>query len=244
VGTRFQASWDDERGHLTVKLYEGAVEVLGGPMHQPVLLRTGQQLEVDAKTQAARITALQAHASAPDVPRTPAAQATPEPVLRSAAPAPHVPSWSTLMTRSDFATIVEQARARGIARCLGSCTPKDLRILADAARYVGDAALAEASLLALRRRSPAQAHAAGFFLGRLYESQGRSSEALAMYEQHLAEAPGGDYAEQAAAGRMRMLLRLERHGPAREAARRYLALFPEGVHAAFARRLLEGEAAP
>jgi tetratricopeptide (TPR) repeat protein len=148
------------------------------------------------------------------------------------------------MSRSDFATIVEQAQAMGVERCFASCSPANLRILADAARYTGRFELAENSLLALRRRSPAQAAASAFFLGRIYESRGRSGEALRMYEQHLAEAPRGDYAEEASAGRVRMLSRMGDTRRAREAAESYLARFPRGVHAASARRVLESTAKP
>ncbi len=260
VGTRFRASWHSAREHLTVELYQGAVEVEGSSMPLPVSLRAGQRLEADAVSPAVRILPLVAssrpHGVAPATPLKPEgkpeAESQPKPespsepqsVLPSASvPAPP-PSWTALMARGDFAAIVAQAKRMGIARCLMHCTPEDLRILADAARYAGDNALAENGLLSLRRRDPAQAHVAGFFLGRMYESQGRNVEALSMYQRYLAEASHGDYAEESAVGCMRNLARTGDKRRAQEAARRYLASFPGGVHAALATRLLVGQASP
>jgi hypothetical protein len=249
---RFLASYDRGGGRLTIALYEGSAEVAGGPLHEPVVLHGGQRFEGDTRGQAVRIAKLVADVPKPVEPPTRA----PEPAFKAhptlpsaAAPSAtatsvHPPSWSTLLTRSEFGAIVEQARAMGVERCFSACSPKNLRILADAARYVGDGPLAEHSLLALRRRSPAEAWVTDFFLARLYESQGRSAEALTLYERNLREAPRGDYAEQAAAGRMRMLLELGQRVRARDAAQAYLTMFPAGVHTAFAARLLESKASP
>ena len=139
---------------------------------------------------------------------------------------------------------VEQAQAMGVDHCFSSCSPANLRILADAARYTGRFDLAEKSLLSLRRRSPGQAAAATFFLGRLYESRGRSADALRMYQQYLAGTPRGDYAEQSMAGRLRMLAATPTSPAAQAAAEAYLRRFPDGVHAPLARRVLEGANAP
>jgi transmembrane sensor len=234
VGTRFSTRWDDELRALSLELYEGAVEVRGGPLGSPARLRAGQRLEATAAS--FRITPLASAARAAAVaPVAPAPAGTPAATPARAAPAL---AWSKLFGRGDFAGIMAQAEAMGIERCLATCSPADLRLLADAARYSGKLELAERSLLALRRRSPPRAAAAAFFLGRLFESQGRDAEALGMYEQHLAEAPGGDYAEQALAGLLRVRVRDGDAGGARRAAERYLQKYPEGVHAAAARRAL------
>lgn len=220
VGTRFHTRWDLARQRLSVELLEGAVEVTGGGLRAPVAVRAGQRLEAGIARDDWRITPLAAElastAASLDSPSPDAssseASAAPAKSAAPAVPVPvaSAPSWATSMSRSDFATIVEQAEAMGTDRCFATCTPANLRILADAARYTGHFELAESSLLALRRRSPAQAAAAAFFLGRLYESRGRNADALRLYEQTLAEAPHGDYAEQASAGRTRMLQYLEK----------------------------------
>jgi transmembrane sensor len=243
IGTRFGARWDAEAERLSVELHEGAVEVKGGRLGAPVVVRAGQRLEVGTSPGDWRITPLGSRPDEPPIPPPASEAASPAPA-ESATAAAGALAWPTLMSRSDFATVVEQAQAMGVDRCLVICSPQNLRILADAARYTGRFDLAESSLLALRRRSPAQAGAAAFFLGRLYESRGRSAEALRMYDQRLSEGARGDYAEEATAGRMRMLARLGDVGKARETAENYLRRYPGGVHAASARRVIEGAAAP
>jgi transmembrane sensor len=232
VGTRFGARWDVERQRVSVELHEGAVEVKGGGLAAPIVVHAGQRLEAGVARDDWKLTALaptSATSAAPALlgesarPAEPAPASSPtqspEPLesppalngagaaaATSATPTP-ASSWSTLMSHSDFRGIVQEAKTLGVERCFNSCTPANLRILADAARYTGEPALAEKSLLALRGRSPAQAAAAGFFLGRLYESGGRAGEALKMYDRYLAEAPHGDYADEAHAGKARLLQR-------------------------------------
>jgi TolA-binding protein len=228
-----------------VELHEGAVEVKGGSLSPPLVVREGQTLEAGTATDDWRITPLSPRNEARSVPTIAASEAPATASAPSDEPAPTTSAmWPTLMSRREFATIVQQAQAMGVERCFANCSPANLRILADAARYTGKFDIAESSLLALRRRSPAQAAAASFFLGRLYESRGRNAEALRTYEQHLAEAPHGDYVEEAMAGRMRMLVGLRDTRNAREAADSYLRQFPNGVHAASARRVLENAGAP
>lgn len=243
IGTRFGARWDADAERLSVELHEGAVEVKGGPLGAPVVVRAGQRLEVGTSPGDWRITPLGPRPEEPPVPPVAGETASPAPAESAPAPASAI-AWPTLMSRSDFDAVVEQAQAMGVDRCLSICSPANLRILADAARYTGRFDLAESSLLALRRRSPPQAGAAAFFLGRLYESRGRSADALRMYDQRLSEGPRGDYAEEATAGRMRMLARLGDAAKARAAAESYLRRYPGGVHAASARRVLDGAAAP
>lgn len=221
VGTRFGARWDAERQRVSVELHEGAVEVKGGGLAAPIVVHAGQRLEAgiardDWKLTALAPTSASSGASAPTEPtRTPSAapptestDASPSLSAEAAPAASAAPvasaSWSTMMSHSDFRGIVQEAKAMGVERCFSSCSPANLRILADAARYTGEPALAEKALLALRGRSPAQAAPAGFFLGRLYEAGGRASEALRMYDRYLAEAPHGDYADEARAGRARL----------------------------------------
>jgi transmembrane sensor len=244
VGTRFDARWNAEAQRLSVRLHEGAVEVKGGRLTSPVAVRAGQRLEVDATANDWRITPLVAGAEPPSGMAAHAGEPPAAAPAPSAPAAASAPGWQALMSRSDFAAIVDEARAMGVDRCLVSCSPSNLRILADAARYTGKVDIAEKSLLALRRRSPGQAPVAAFFLGRLYESEGRNAEALRMYDRRLADGSGGDYAEEATAGRMRVLVRLGDASGAREAAERYLRQYPGGVHVSSARRVIDGAAAP
>jgi tetratricopeptide (TPR) repeat protein len=146
--------------------------------------------------------------------------------------------WSALVERADFDGIVREANLLGIDHCLSVCSPRDLRILADAARYSGRTALAQRSLLALRERAPAEAATAAFLLARLYEQQGRPEAALTWYESYLKEAPGSAYAAEALAGKMRILLLTGVGAEARSTAADYLKRFPNGVAAATARKIL------
>jgi transmembrane sensor len=45
TGTRFGASWDPARQRLSVELYDGAVQVVGGSLRGPIAVHTGQRLE-------------------------------------------------------------------------------------------------------------------------------------------------------------------------------------------------------
>jgi hypothetical protein len=65
-----------------------------------------------------------------------------------------------------------------------------------------------------------------------------------MYDQHLSEGPRSDYAEEATAGRLRMLVRMGDTARAREAAESYVRRYPGGAHAASARRVIDGAGAP
>lgn len=147
-------------------------------------------------------------------------------------------SWSELVTRGDFQSIVTEAEARGASHCLARCTLADLTALADAARYTGRTPLAEQSLLALRRRFAQNAGTrAAFLLGRLHEHQGQHGQARTWYETSLREAPSGDFASESLAGKMRTVNALEGKQSASPIAREYLRRYPGGVHASLAKQL-------
>jgi TolA-binding protein len=110
-----------------------------------------------------------------------------------------------LVGRGELAAVLSQARARPLAACFSRCSSEDLRALGDAARYSRQPALATRALTALRRRFPATADgtAATFLLGRTAEAQGRWKDAASWYARYLDEAPTGELAVEAAAGRVR-----------------------------------------
>jgi hypothetical protein len=254
TGTRFAASWDPVRQRLVVELYEGAVQVVGSSFSAPVAVRSGQRLEAGVGAGDWLLTSL-----AGPTPKPVPAPSTEEPVTTatvgesaamngpvvsapssSNARAPHAPrfDWAARLERADFDGILHDANEFGIDRCMSGCSVADLRILADAARYAGQNALSERSLLALRRRAPAEAATAAFLLARLFESRGEPQKALAWYDKHLREAPASAYAAEAWGGKMRMLSQIGGPRAARPAAEEYLARFPDGVQAPAARRIL------
>jgi len=112
--------------------------------------------------------------------------------------------------------------------------------LSDAARYTGKSDLAEQSLRALRTRfgRAPEGHAAAFLLGRLRESQGANSDAKTWYDTYLHESPGGAYAAEALAGKMRAVLKTDGSAAAEPLAQEYLKRYPTGVHAGTARGIL------
>ncbi|HEX3597452.1 MAG TPA: FecR domain-containing protein [Polyangiaceae bacterium] len=216
TGTRFGASWDAGSGRLSVELYEGSVQVVGGGFAAPISVRAGQRLEAGREpgnwvltSLAGPSNALASTASPANAPPLDSAQApAPEPsnAALGTASTSRLPStfdWPALLGRADFEGIVRQANDLGIERCLSSCASSDLRMLADSARYLGRYALAERSLLALRKRSPSDGASAAFLLGRLEEPRD-PPKALIWYEKSLAEAPAGPYAADARAGRLRL----------------------------------------
>jgi hypothetical protein len=148
-------------------------------------------------------------------------------------------AWSGLVRRGEFQAVVDQALAGDLDLLLATCRPAEARALADAARYTDRSALAERTLLAIRRRFPETAHstAAGFLLGRTSETRGEPAVADRWYRAYLEEAPSGEYAADALAGRMRALFAQAGAEAAEPVAREYLRRFPEGVHLRMARRL-------
>ena len=101
--------------------------------------------------------------------------------------------------------------------------------------------LAQAALLAHRRRFPSSARAAEaiFLLGRVAELQvaGRAN-ALMRYDEYLARAPNGTYAAEALGRKMTLLNDIGGAAKARPIAEAYLRRFPDGSYAGAARALL------
>jgi hypothetical protein len=254
TGTRFGARWDANHERLSVELYEGSVRVVGGALTAPISVRAGQRLEAGKGRGNWLLTSLEGPvstlASARPAPGAagPALTREQSPIsdastnvsagsgsnIRSAAP---TFDWPALLGRADFEGILRQAHDFGIERCFSTCSSGDLRILADSARYLGRYALAERSLLALRKRSPSDAASAAFLLGRLEESRDPNT-ALFWYKKNLEEEPGGAYAADAWAGEMRVLLQSGGPSAAAPAAKQYLERFPSGAHAGRAREIL------
>jgi hypothetical protein len=123
---------------------------------------------------------------------------------------------------------------------LENASSDDLFALADAARYRRRTDLARAALLAQRRRFPHAPRSLDtiFLLGRVEELRAQgAAQAIARYDEYLAQAPAGAYAAEAL-GR-KMILTDERDGrsAARPIADEYLRRFPGGSYAGSARAL-------
>ncbi|HKU41600.1 MAG TPA: FecR domain-containing protein [Polyangiales bacterium] len=256
IGTKFDLDWDPVGQVVTLTLHEGAVEVESPVGQSRCIVRAGQRFQaslpagtmtlesIDAVAARPARAAVSGEKAAPQQPQVAAAkQAAPAPVERRVAHAPRVKhspkTWSGLVRRGEFQAVVDQALAGDLDELLDSCSASEARALADAARYTDRTDLAERSLLAIRKRFPDTRHssAAGFLLGRTSETRGDPGAADRWYRMYLEDAPSGEYAADALAGRMRALFAKDGAQAAQPVAREYLRRFPEGVHLRMARRL-------
>ena len=159
----------------------------------------------------------------------------------SAGPSPIAPlTWAQRVAAGDFAGVLAEAEARGIDAVIAGGSLADLGALADAGRYRGRTDLARRALGAERARfaGSREASNAAFLLGRIAEdAQGSPAAAVALYDQYLAESPGGAFAEEALGRRMVSLRRSAGVEAARGAAEAYLRRYPQGGYAAAAREL-------
>lgn len=241
TGTAFDVGWSAPKEQLELSLHDGSVIVRGPSLRGGVRVKAGQRLIADARTGSAELSSLfnprpASHAEA-------VASSTPvEAPEKGPAPpaAPAAPSWSELVADGDFRAVLDAAQASGFEQSLNHGSLKDLIALSDAARYLGNRALARRGLLAQRSRyrSSAAARAAAFVLGRMADDAGSPNEALGWYETYLNESPGGSFAAEASGRRLVALVRLNNVQAARAAAESYLKRFPRGAHAAYAEELL------
>jgi hypothetical protein len=159
---------------------------------------------------------------------------------RPAPPAVAPSQWAARVTRGEAAAVVAEVRTGSVETVLASVDGPALAALADAARYVGDRALSQRALVALRHRfsGSAQAPAAAFLLGRMADDQGDPGAALSFYRSYRAEAPTGPYAAEALGREMLAVERLSGRPAAAAIARDYLDQFPEGTYLLQARAIL------
>jgi len=268
TGTRFELAWDPTGEAVDLQLEEGSVEVRGPFAEAPIAVRAGQRFRADLASRSMTVIDSSAPSAAsgtrgtePAVapaPTASVASTTPAEPSESAlpshaetpaerpAPSAAAESWSALVARGQFETVVAKAGDRGASECDSGCSAADLKALADAARYTGRSALAEGALLSLRRRFGAtrDGRSAAFMLGRLNEARGAAAAAERWYETYLNELPAGDLAAEALAGKMRTVLATAGRASAEPIAEQYLARYPNGVHSKTARDILASSARP
>jgi hypothetical protein len=265
-GTAFHLAFDAERGHLSLQMLTGTVEVRGPADDRVFTLRGGESLDLftgtgpkppaaapaespssdkGEKGEKVEQNAMPEVASSP--PSAPAAvHGGGNFIRRRAHSEEHVDlqppaSWSKLIAQGDFSAVVKDAEHRGLDATLASASPADLTSLADAARYTRRNDLAREALLGLRARFPGtdRARDAAFFLGRLAESPlSSASAAVAWYETYLNESARGPYAGEALGRELSVLARTDRPR-ARKLAQVYLERFPHGTQAELAKSLVQ-----
>jgi TolA-binding protein len=259
-GTEFALAWKGDEGRLDVRLHKGAVTVTGPLSDEVIALRTGQWLTVRLAARevfvrefdrAAPPTLAGNEAVAPSVPQEAPPGPGPAPPAASTQARVHRParavaakpeaaeiSWAPARAAGDWTRVLELATKRGLDRTLAERSSDDLALLADAAHYLRQDAIAQQALLAQRQRFAGSTRAkdAAFLLGRIVEAKpGGAREALGWYECHLEEAPDGPYASEALGRKMTVLARLRGNAAARPVAEEYLRRYPGGTYARAAR---------
>jgi ferric-dicitrate binding protein FerR (iron transport regulator) len=259
TGTEFLVAWAAESEMLDVWMTSGRVVVKGPVLGDAQPLSAGQHLRARLRDGAVQIDSAP---EPPDASAVPVGGGAPAPASSEGALAPSAveagstnsapapgpfgvastpaPTWSRLVAAGDFARILREAEAEGIAHAVAARPLADLRALGDAARYLGNGAVARRAFLGVRARyaSSPEARTAAFLLGRLAEEQDLAPEqAGRWYDTYLAEAPGGELAGNALGRKMLIVAKLHGRDAARSLADRYLQRFPSGPYAAAARDL-------
>jgi ferric-dicitrate binding protein FerR (iron transport regulator)/TolA-binding protein len=260
-GTDFTVGWDPTSEHFELTLRRGRVVVSGPVVGDDFVVRPGQKLSVSLPKAETIITeerpagsvALAAPSAAPPVDSSASVApaltegskassgSAPAPSTAATTTSPQLRPWREALANGEWDRIVAEAERNGIDATLEMATPDDLFALADAARYRRRLDLAQAALLAHRRRFPSSPRAAEaiFLLGRVAELRpaGRAT-ALARYDEYLARAPNGTYAAEALGRKMTLLNDTGGAAKARPIAEAYLRRFPDGSYAGAARALL------
>jgi len=261
LGTSFDARWVPGTETLQVVVSEGAVAVSGPLLPPDRKVTAGERLIVSLRDQRMDLTTAVALASdlAPPVPAAkpeptpaPAPCVAPE-TAEHEAPGPGAggsaaagtgggaatghPAWRSLAAKGKYKKAMAEVDRRGFEQELSRSSADGLRALADVARFAGQPGRAQQALLSLRKRFGSRGYSA-FQLGRLAADQlGSPADAVRWFETYLQEAPNGPLAEQA----LGRILDIQRHGSAKaakQAAKRYLARYPNGAYAALARSVL------
>jgi hypothetical protein len=258
-GTRFDASWDDAREVFTLVMWEGHTVVSAACLDGVREAFAGDTLRLvcpaadagaPAPSAASRPDTIppvepepSAVATAAPAPTTAAAPSAPPPVLTASVPAPAEADWRELLARDDATAALAAAERAGFARVCESAQVDALVALADAARLAPGALHADEAYdayEAVRRRfagTDAAARAA-FELGRLaFDVRHDPTDARARFTDYLRERPSGPLAQEALGRRIEAAAAARDGAEAALDAAEYLRRFPEGPHAAFARRV-------
>lgn len=258
IGTRFTMDWDAERHQLRIAVREGRVKVSGGDLPgEGVVLDAGALLERGAE---------RAHLEGPGLKTSPAESAVAVPLetskpAASGITAPHLarkgtvetgepisnvnptsPTWNTLAKQGKYKEALALAEKLGFESLTNTLGEDDLLLLANAARYGGDASRAHLAQLKVRERFAGHRSAAlaAFYLARsALDVEHRPESAIRWFETFLSESPRGDLAALARANLMSLWLNLGQREKARSVAQDYLRYHPDGAQSAQARSLVQ-----
>ena len=256
-GTTFSLVWDSVEARLEVRLEQGLLAIHTPFTPEPISLQGGQRLVARAADKRFVVSALsspegEGAAATNVVPIAPSAGVpggSPSALAVPSASTAVLPGkatprspWAERFAAGDFRGIVEDAQQQGLDTALAQRGLEDLALLADAARYSGQPAVARRALLTQRERfaSSSRATDAAFMLGRLQESSDPDG-AGRWYDQYLAAAQRGSYAAEALGRKMMLVQRLQGVPAARPLAEQYLQKYPRGPHAKSAQIILARE---
>lgn len=242
VGTRFSVAWDPQTRAFELQMEEGRVE-LEGPTQERRPVVAGETLRLAVPDERAPMAELEL-----PVEGAPVVQGV-EALAEPAAPSPGAEPRTAPGRREagiDWRRLAREGRHRDAVRAadwdriLATGDPADLITLGDAARFAGMSEKAAAAYQAVRVRHPHDARApqAAFFLGRLAVARGEHAAAARFFEAAAREAPEGPFAALAEGRRIEAHAAAGDAAAARRTARAYLERWPEGAHAAAARRAL------
>jgi TolA-binding protein len=169
------------------------------------------------------------------------------PPVDDATPPRTTPRWRELAREAKYKDALAAAELDGFDGLCASAPASELRALADVARLGGGGARTAQAYGALRKRFPGTADAAvaAFILGRMAQDQARDyAHAAGWFVVYLSEQPGGEFAPEAMGRLVEAADRTGDEAGAERAAERYLAAYPGGPHAGYARRVLARRASP
>jgi hypothetical protein len=242
TGTTFTLAWGALDGRLDVRLEKGLLKIHTPFSREPIALHGDQRLVATLAQEQVVISALhendgEATTEPPPAPAVVGSVAAPAPrpaAARAIAPV----TWAESFRAGNFNAILDDARGHGLDAAMAERSVEDLSLLADAARYAGQRAIARRALLAQRARfgDSTRAQDAAFLLGRMQEPSDPEG-ALGWYDRYLAEARGGTYASEALGRKMLVVQRLQGGTAAGPIAMQYLERFPNGPHASSAKAI-------
>ena len=175
-------------------------------------------------------------------PEAKAAESVPQeqPELPAEPPSPTPPAWKTLLDQGDYRALLTESGPGEVEQALWNASATQLIDLGAEARELGDAR-AGSIYSVVRSRFPGteQAADAAFLLGRMQFHSGAYRTAATWFQTYVRERPDGRLAREASGRLIESYHRSGDEEEAREAAERYLRLYPNGPHAALARSVLQ-----
>ena len=217
TGTKLGVSWSPDRGQFELSVSRGSVLVQGPFIPQPQAVLAGEICRVGLNRHSMALGPLTAQQAAP-VAAGPTAALPPGTAPQLAEPALAPPNSSSGVHAASAEALLEDARA---------------------ARMAGRPDRERAALLACRKRAPGQPPAAqaAYLLGRA----SAPAEAATWFETYLREMPQGLLAREAAGRLIESYKASGNTAALQNAASRYLTRYPNGPHAAMARRALAAQ---